>query len=752
MTSEAESGSSRRPGGSDMHSVVSRQIKPFDVLILLLMVVFTSELAVMELFGPLFNYLGVWGGALADATLLVLVCALPLWAIFHPVFAAHPLHDNAKRWRVIKGFASLLGGFFLLELLVMLFLPGWAAAGDLLNLADAGLTALLSAPLLYWLLRRLEADNLRVTLVDLLKSPLLLYLLMIYVVFLSALLLELAIPEDSLLALDHGPAHVAGALLLTLIVAPFLWLFVARPLRLSIESERLRAKVLYEQVVDAVVLTDPHGVITAVNPSARRIFGYADRELLGRAVSSLFDVRAAGFEPLLRNLEGRDGAAGTFREMTGWHRSGRSLMMEVSLSRILIGGIEEFLLIMRDVSERRAAERALRESDIRFREVFEQSEDAILFCKPGSAYVVEANATTGHVFGYGKERMRGEGLRRLFHGEGLARVEAALGGLTAERSVILDNIPGVRSDGSECVVALRARLMNLQGVDLVYCTLRDITERVRLEREAREIQARLIQTNKMASLGLLISGVAHEINNPNNYIMNNAQLLSAAWQDGRKILREYYLENGDFLIGGLPFTEFEGQAQPLLDGIVDGARRIDQIVGTLKQHVRPVGSGVGEAVDVNQVAAAAITIMQGELVHYTGSFRCELADGVPPVLGNRQQLGQVIINLLMNACQALPSRERGVSLITGFDAAAAMVTVTVRDEGSGIAADARQRIMEPFFTTKLDSGGTGLGLSICQSIISEHRGSIDFISVPGEGTTFIVRIPAIDAAGQGGNG
>ena len=105
------------------------------------------------------------------------------------------------------------------------------------------------------------------------------------------------------------------------------------------------------------------------------------------------------------------------------------------------------------------------------------------------------------------------------------------------------------------------------------------------------------------------------------------------------------------------------------------------------------------------------------------------------------QLGQVVINLVMNACQALPDKGSGIWVSTALDQAEGMVVVTVRDEGRGFSAEEGARIMEPFFTTKLDRGGTGLGLSISDSIVKEHGGSLQFTSAPGRGTTFSVRLP-----------
>lgn len=725
-----------------MDIAAGRNVKSIEVFALLLMVVFATELTVMEIFSPLFRQLGTVMAALADATLLAVISALPLWIIFAPIFAGHPRRDAATRRALGVAFARLVFGFFLIELLVMLFLPGLLGGYDtgFLNLADAGLTVLITAPLLWWLLAGLERDHQRATLADLLDSPLLLYLLLLYLVFLAALLHDLIVSEEFLHS-PQGSLHIVSAILLTLIIAPFLWLFVARPLRHSLHSERTRARAIYEQVVDAVVLIDAQGLIAALNPAARQLFGYTEEELVGQPVGLLFDESLFDLTP--RPKKGGDGSISSgFRETSGWHRSGRTLSLDVSASPVTIGGYEGCLLIMRDIGERREAERVLRESDIRFREVFEQSEDAIIFFKPGTDYVVDANATAAELFGYDKADLRGRGFECLFWGNELSRVQEAVRILQEGETAQLDHLAGLRGDGTGCIVSLRIKFMTLRGVRLIYCTLRDVTDRVRLEQEARDIQARLIQANKMTSLGLLVSGVAHEVNNPNNLIMTNAQLLAGGMNDNLRVLQEYYRENGDFLLGGIPFSELDGQLPRLVNGIINGSRRIARIVNDLKSYARTDPRGLESTVDMNQVATASISILQHELVRATERFRCDLAGNLPTIAGNSQQLGQVVINLLMNACQALPSRQHGIRLATDFDPVTDEVVLTVADEGVGIAPEDGRRIMEPFFTTRLDRGGTGLGLSICRSIVTEHRGLLDFNSIPGKGTTFTVKIPA----------
>jgi PAS domain S-box-containing protein len=417
-----------------------------------------------------------------------------------------------------------------------------------------------------------------------------------------------------------------------------------------------------------------------------------------------------------------------------WDESGRPVRMAGFIS---------------DISERKMAEEALRQSSERFRQLFEQSEDAIMFFKPGTSDVIDVNATAEKLFGYSKGELKRGGVELLCRPEDLDRLSGLISGIRNSTTSYLNNIVNLRKDGSEINVSMRGKVVTIQGVALSYCTFRNITDRVRTEEKVREIQARLIQANKMTSLGLLVSSVAHEVNNPNNFIMANSQLLARMWDDALRILREYHRENDDFLIAGIPFTEIEEHSPQLFEGITEGSRRIKEIIDNLKNFARQDRRVAEADVDVNRVASSAVTMLQHEIVKYTNRFSLDLAQSLPGVRGSSQQLAQVIINLLMNACQSLLSREGGICLSTRFDPSSGQVIIAVRDEGCGMNREDRSRILEPFFTTKLDSGGTGLGLSICQSIVKEHGWSLDFISSPGKGSTFFVRVPAAGAGELG---
>jgi PAS domain S-box-containing protein len=646
------------------------------VFALLLAALFATELAVMELFSSFFPRFDVVSAGLIDALLLILFLAWPLWYFVVRALAPAPGAAGSKSQESPVGLLlKVLGTILLIELLVMLIQPYLLPPGThhLRDLVDAGLLVLFAATPLWWLLFRPELRRSRLPLTDMFGTPLGLYVLLLFTVFLADLLQYLLRP---FLAHDVPGVSitVVDSFVSSLLLAPLLWLFVARPLRKEVLSVKARAGAIHEQLIDAVVTTDTRGRIESFNPAAERIFGYRAAEMTGRPAAMLFQDDSAEFADLARDtVAAAELPSPRIHEVVGRRRDTSLLTMEVSISQVLLEGRAEFLLVMRDITSRIEAAQALKESELRFRQIFEQTEDAIIFFKLGSCSIIDVNTTTVELFGYGKSELFDAGLEGICRPAEIDRLGHVIRSIRPGAGVHLDDVAARRKDGSELIVSMRGKVMIVQGVELIYCTFRDVTARVRLEQEAREIQSRLIQANKMTSLGLLVSGVAHEINNPNNFILANAQLLSRAWEDARIILREHYRENGEFFVGGVPFSELDAHSPQLFAGIVDGSRRINAIINNLKGFARQDRVVADRSVDVNQVAAAAISLVHHELVRFTENFHLELAKKLPPVTGSSQQIGQVIVNLLMNACQALPDKRCGIWLETAYDAAAAQV-------------------------------------------------------------------------------
>jgi C4-dicarboxylate-specific signal transduction histidine kinase len=274
-----------------------------------------------------------------------------------------------------------------------------------------------------------------------------------------------------------------------------------------------------------------------------------------------------------------------------------------------------------------------------------------------------------------------------------------------------------------------------------YGIARDITERKQAEEQARFHQEQMMQASKMVALGTLVSGVAHEVNNPNNFIMLNTPLLLEAWENGKPILDEYYEKNGDFLLGGMPYSEMRENIPILFSGILDGAKRIKQIIEDLRDFVRRDASDMTQSVDVNAVIKSALSLLSNMIMKSTRHFSVDYGEHLPLLKGNFQRLEQVIINLIQNACQALLDVQKGIVVSTSFDEKRQGLVIRVEDEGVGIPSEILLHVTDPFFTTKHDLGGTGLGLSISSRIVKEHRGTLTFTSGEGKGTKAEIYLP-----------
>ncbi|MEJ2167316.1 MAG: 7TM diverse intracellular signaling domain-containing protein [Desulfobacterales bacterium] len=270
----------------------------------------------------------------------------------------------------------------------------------------------------------------------------------------------------------------------------------------------------------------------------------------------------------------------------------------------------------------------------------------------------------------------------------------------------------------------------------------EIIDRKTAEEQVKLQQQQLMQAGKMAALGTLVSGVAHEINNPNNFIMLNTPILQEAWENAIPVLEKYYAENGDFIIGGMKFTEMRENMPALFAGISDGAARIKQIIEDLKHYARNEAVDLSQEVDINAVLQSAVSLLSGMIRKFTDHFHVDFGADLPLLTGNFQRLEQVLVNLIQNACQALPDPHKGVFVSTAYDPEKSRIVIAVRDEGSGIASEHLPHIMDPLFTTRQDSGGVGLGLSISAQIVAEHGGTMFFASQVGSGTTVTVSLPA----------
>ncbi len=279
---------------------------------------------------------------------------------------------------------------------------------------------------------------------------------------------------------------------------------------------------------------------------------------------------------------------------------------------------------------------------------------------------------------------------------------------------------------------------------------REIVERKRAAEELQVRQKQLLHADKMTSLGILVAGVAHEINNPNGLIQLSLPQLEKAYQDMTPILDRYQQEHGDFKLGWFPYSRMKEEIPVMLEEMLESSNRIRRIVEDLKEFSRRNDSGLDDRVDLNEVVRAALRLMDNALRKATNDFKVDYAIGLPPFRGNGHRIEQVVVNLVLNACQALTDKNQAIHLRTYTLPHAGMVVLEVRDGGVGIDSETLERITDPFFTTKRETGGTGLGLSVSDGIIKAHQGRMEFFSQPQEGLRVRILLPIYEEQEQHG--
>ncbi|HVZ36475.1 MAG TPA: ATP-binding protein, partial [Polyangiaceae bacterium] len=398
-----------------------------------------------------------------------------------------------------------------------------------------------------------------------------------------------------------------------------------------------------------------------------------------------------------------------------WLRDYRRSELDASDTRVV-----RVFGAVKDISEQKHAEEALRDAVLeleqrrgtevaRFRAVLDQAGESIFVIDPRTHGFVDLNDTASRELGYSREELLVMRLEDIAGGRvpWQDRTLTELG----ETSLSVEQIFTCK-DGGTFPVEVTVKLRRFIGQDYLVLVAREISER-------KQLEAQLAQSDRLASVGVLAAGVAHEINNPLVYIMNNLSYVLAHLPDG-------YEELGSAL----------REAR-------SGAERVRDIVKDLKTFSRSDGEKM-EPMDVRQILDSAIKVAHNEIRHRAQLLRSY--DEIPPVDANAR-LGQVFLNLILNAAHAIGEGDvtnNQIEVKVARHDAAGLVLVSIRDTGIGIPADRLTKIFDPFYTTKPVGVGTGLGLSICRNITEALGGRIDVESEVGVGSTFTVSLPYSD--------
>jgi PAS domain S-box-containing protein len=485
-----------------------------------------------------------------------------------------------------------------------------------------------------------------------------------------------------------------------------------------------------DSIGDGVIATDERGAVTRMNPVAERLTGWSLADAAGRPLREVFrivneETRAEVESPAERAL--REGVIiGLANHTLLLARDGaeRPIADSAAPIRGAAGETRGVVLVFRDQTESRAAEAALQRSRETLEATLAGLHEGVVIADPAGD-ITYRNREARRMFPVGASNVGGS--TGVYFADGMAPcppdripLARALRGehvRECELFVRNDNAP----DG--IFVSVNAGPIGDPGGALgAVASFRDVTER-------RRLQAQLLMSERMASIGLLAAGVAHEINNPLAALQTNIALALRALSPP----------------GGAPAPAPLKDALDGLSDARDAAERLGQIVRDIKLFSRAEDEARSR-VDLRRLLESTLRIAWNEIRHrarLTKDFQ-----PIPAVEANESRLGQVFLNLFTNAAQSIPegaAEANEIRISTRTDPAGNAV-VDVEDTGCGIDLEAQKRLFVPFFTTKPAGVGTGLGLSICHRLVDALGGRIEVASAPGRGSRFRVVLPASAAA------
>jgi PAS domain S-box-containing protein len=507
--------------------------------------------------------------------------------------------------------------------------------------------------------------------------------------------------------------------------------------RLRQEEQELKRSEVHKAAIldssaDSVVAIDHEGRITEFNPAAEATFGHRRVDVLGKRLAdvvippSLRERHRTGFARYLATGESK--VLGRRLEMTALRADGNEFPIELTITRIPQDGFPAFTGHIRDITERKRSEDALRmahaqvvRSEERWRSVFESSAVGVALADLNGRFIA-TNSIFQKMLGYSDQELQELTSIAITHEEDRGQSEALIRELLeGQRQQFQVEKQYRRKDGAS--VWVRNNVSIVPGTERVPRFLmalsEDITQRKMSEAALAKARSELTRMAGITSLGVLTASIAHEVNQPLSGIITNASTCMR-------------------MLSANP-PNIEGARETVRRTLRDGNRASDVItrLRTLYNKKDPAL----EAIDLNDTAGEVTALSVAEIQRNGVILRCELAADLPPVLGDRIQLQQVILNLLRNASDAMSAiddRPREL-LITTEIVEGNQVRLSVKDSGVGFPPQTADKVFEPFYTTKAD--GMGIGLSISRSIIDAHQGRLWASQNDGPGCTFSFSIP-----------
>jgi PAS domain S-box-containing protein len=517
--------------------------------------------------------------------------------------------------------------------------------------------------------------------------------------------------------------------------------------RHDLQQAETRFRLVFEAAPNAMIMLDDRGCITLLNSQTELLFGHSRDELLGQPVEMLVPVRYRAVHPGHRrnfSQHPTTRAMGAGRELYGLHKDGREVPIEIGLTPIRTDEGAFVLASIINISERKSIDEARQSSELRYRRLFESAKDGILILDAENGQIVDVNPYLIEMLGFSKAELTGKELWEIGVFKDIVASKLAFDELQQRGYIRYDDLPLKSRDGLVRQVEFVSNSYLVGESRVIQCNIRDITERKaseedlrkmnrHLQRTVAELQTKTLelasmtqqfwQASKLTTMGELAASVAHELNNPLATVALRAEALmeelppdGAKFQSVRIISLE--VERMATLVGNL--LSFSRRGQPEISSL-----------------------------DLREEVTNSLEFIE----HYLSGHKVEVlrdfAGELPIVLGDRQALLQVFLNLITNASDAMP--QGGTLTLRAFSGLLndrPAVVIEFSDTGTGVESKDLPRLWEPFFTTKPEGKGTGLGLAICRRTVERHHGTIEIKTSPGKGVTVRITLPAT-ANGEG---
>lgn len=552
----------------------------------------------------------------------------------------------------------------------------------------------------------------------------------------------------------------------------------------TLQANEKHYRSIIHNISEGFIAIDRDGNIVFWNKAAEKIFGFKKREVIGSPLTVIIPerYRKEHLRSFNRAVEtGKSKILGKTVQIYGLRKNNEEIVLELSLAREKTPGNVHFNAIVKDITLRKKAEKQVEESERKFRSLFLESKDAIYFSS-GDGKFLDINPAGVELLGYSsKEEVLNLDISKDIYLNNRDRLKFKE--VMQELGYVKDMEVKLRKKDGSIITALvtSSSFKTLKEDSIAYMGIfRDISKRVSYERQLVKMNKELLEANdklkqaqvtlfhhgRMSAVGQLAAGMAHEINNPMAFVASNLSSLAKYFNSFKsyqkeleKMIGELAESKKDNAVETAAYTGEPGKRiaefrkkfkidfinddlESIFEESTSGFERITKIIESLRNFSRIDKEDKIEHYDLNRAVQDTLAMIRNE-IEQTADVKTVLAD-IPLLECRGVEINQVLLNIIMNAVQAIQFRERGekgeITIKTYLKDQ--YVCCEVADNGPGIPNNVKSRIFEPFFSTKDMGSGVGLGLNVCHYIVAlKHKGDLFFKTEVGKGSTFYILLP-----------